>query len=429
MKHYSTKSNVIGRVFGRTKIVCLVLCAILALSGCSNVPSGDSSSPSEPAATPSPTPEPVGMDKVFGEGKTIAILSEDNTIITGAVAQANALGIPSVPTNSVDEANAADIIITDMMDAETTALLTKPTIALHSSPVSGATATIVLPSDDVRGAIESIHDFPGHEAPVRIVSLFDLSDLYAMNAFTETEDAGKLFSRSYLVVNTDASQTPEPDLTNPDSDPDLNEEEAAEEEVEAVEEEAAEEEATEEIEEETPATDSVSLTDAPSSLFEILESIPVGLLDTIYAQTPELAKIAYSVLVEADRHDRTEVIVSTMTEDVVSLMREDFYLLGGAYGTNGYAVGALALRMAASHLAGEEVTDATVESRMFIAEDWHAIEKETPFTTDIFAMVIDPQSDESLANVYDVLGGMELANLYRTETHAYLSEYAAEAAS
>ncbi len=65
-----------------------------------------------------------------------------------------------------------------------------------------------------------------------------------------------------------------------------------------------------------------------------LEEIPVGLLDTIYAENAELAVAAYEALRTADRNDSVEVICAELTEELVSLMIEDHWLMGACAGVN-----------------------------------------------------------------------------------------------
>lgn len=65
-----------------------------------------------------------------------------------------------------------------------------------------------------------------------------------------------------------------------------------------------------------------------------LAEIPVGLLDTIYAENAELAKAAYAALKAANRNDSVEVICAELTEELVSLMIEDHWLMGACVGVN-----------------------------------------------------------------------------------------------
>lgn len=61
---------------------------------------------------------------------------------------------------------------------------------------------------------------------------------------------------------------------------------------------------------------------------ERLQDIPVGLLDTIYAETEELAVAAYNALRNAERNDSVEVICPVMSEKLIALMVEDHWSMG-----------------------------------------------------------------------------------------------------
>lgn len=63
-----------------------------------------------------------------------------------------------------------------------------------------------------------------------------------------------------------------------------------------------------------------------------LAAVPVGLLDSIYAETPALALAAYEALREAGRNDSVEVICAGITEGVLAAMREDYFSMGAAAG-------------------------------------------------------------------------------------------------
>ena len=65
---------------------------------------------------------------------------------------------------------------------------------------------------------------------------------------------------------------------------------------------------------------------------QALDSVPVGLLDSIYAETPALALAAYDALREAGRNDAVEVICAGITVDVLAAMLEDHFSMGAAAG-------------------------------------------------------------------------------------------------
>lgn len=65
-----------------------------------------------------------------------------------------------------------------------------------------------------------------------------------------------------------------------------------------------------------------------------LSEIPVGLLDTVYAENAELAKAAYAALKAAERNDSVEVICAELNEELISLMIEDHWLMGACAGVD-----------------------------------------------------------------------------------------------
>ncbi len=65
---------------------------------------------------------------------------------------------------------------------------------------------------------------------------------------------------------------------------------------------------------------------------EALKAVPVGLLDSIYAETPELALAAYTALRKAERNDSVEVICAGVTAEVLAALQEDHFSMGAAAG-------------------------------------------------------------------------------------------------
>lgn len=63
-----------------------------------------------------------------------------------------------------------------------------------------------------------------------------------------------------------------------------------------------------------------------------LSDIPVGLLDTIYAETEELAVAAYNALRAAERNDSVEVICPALSDRLIELMVEDHWSMGVCVG-------------------------------------------------------------------------------------------------
>ncbi|MEA5058579.1 MAG: hypothetical protein VB049_00870 [Candidatus Pelethousia sp.] len=72
--------------------------------------------------------------------------------------------------------------------------------------------------------------------------------------------------------------------------------------------------------------------DAKAWTEKALQGVTIGLLDSIYAETPELALAAYEALCAAERNDSVEVICAGITEDVLAAMRKDHFAMGAAAG-------------------------------------------------------------------------------------------------
>jgi len=299
-------------------ILSIILLVSLLLTACGPLPDSPfrnkdmpaMSVTDEPAApTPAPTPEPVGMQKVFGKDVSIGLWGEDAAFLAGAKWQAEALGLPFA------EAADADIIVAAYPDDD--AFSGAPVVCLtdDSGIAEQAAASILYdPAFEAEAALELILEFPSHEAPVRLLGLFTAESSVGAAAYAQMQAEGKLYSRGMYYEG-----------------------------------------------QEQPLD---------SWLDETLASIPAGLLDTIYTETPELARAAFEALVRAERNDVVEVITAGMTADIADAMLTDSYLMGAGVGCNGYAAGALSVRMAASLLAGETVEDVTLSHSAFLAEEW-----------------------------------------------------------
>lgn len=77
-----------------------------------------------------------------------------------------------------------------------------------------------------------------------------------------------------------------------------------------------------------------------------LEGIPVGLLDTIYAETAELAEEAVAALRAQERNDSVEVICPELSPELVQLMIEDHWSMGAAVGAGHEAAARAMLELA-----------------------------------------------------------------------------------
>ena len=141
-------------------ILSIILLVSLLLTACGPLPDSpfrDKDMPAmsvtdEPAApTPAPTPEPVGMQKVFGKDVSIGLWGEDAAFLAGAKWQAEALGLPFA------EAADADIIVAAYPDAD--AFSGAPVVCLtdDSGIAEQAAASILYdPAFEAEAALELI---------------------------------------------------------------------------------------------------------------------------------------------------------------------------------------------------------------------------------------------------------------------------------
>ena len=132
------------------------------------------------------------------------------------------------------------------------------------------------PAQNAQMAWEALFSYPSHEAPVRVLALFTKAGSPGDTLYRQMLAQGKLMKKGVYYADGDG---------------------------------------------ETKAWAA-----------EALAAVPVGLLDSIYAETPALALAAYEALREADRNDSVEVICAGITEEIIAAMREDHFSMGAAAG-------------------------------------------------------------------------------------------------
>ncbi|MBQ2985130.1 MAG: hypothetical protein IJD61_01775 [Clostridia bacterium] len=104
-----------------------------------------------------------------------------------------------------------------------------------------------------------------------------------------------------------------------------------------------------------------------------LQDIPVGLLDTIYAETEELAIAAYNALRAAERNDSVEVICPVLTDRLIELMVEDHWSMGVCVGVSMEAGVEAMLELAEELVETGETRTVSVEPVVVYSDDVKAL--------------------------------------------------------
>lgn len=158
--------------------------------------------------------------------------------------------------------------------APETAAASAPLPAPSPAPVPAPVAED--PAQWAEIAWETLFAYPAHEAPVRVLALFKEADSPGDALYQRMLTEGKLMAKGAYYANADGS---------------------------------------------------------PKNWTQkALKGVSIGLLDSIYAETPELALAAYEALREAGRNDSVEVICAGITEDVMAAMKKDRFSMGAAAG-------------------------------------------------------------------------------------------------
>lgn len=179
------------------------------------------------------------------------------------------------------------------------------------TPVPTPTPLAEDPAANARMAWEALFTYPSHEAPIRVLALLDAPGSTGDTIYLQMLQEGMLQSKGVYYA-----QLPSPAPVAATSQPDA--------------------EGSGEPPEEEPPLEEESLPQAPRDPVEwtaqALAGIPVGLLDSIYAETPDLALAAYEALRAAERNDAVEVICAGITPEIIDAMRQDHFSMGAAAG-------------------------------------------------------------------------------------------------
>lgn len=312
----------------------MVIFLVIAFGACSAAPanspatSGTGSDPSksgEPApsgdVSPSPSPsETPAIEKVFGKAVKIAVLSNGSDsdsalFFAGVQNEAAALGIEVVTEASGEgfdssvakyAGDGADAIIAyypkpaESYSSLQAALDKKIPVSLFELkkgdvPV-GVSHTYYNGADEIAKALNACLDYPPHEAPVRLISLFENKKDAAYSAYSKYLNQGKIFPKE-LYIAADSKQK------------------------------------------------------ADAWLSGKLGGYYAGMLDAVFAGSMDLALKAGDVLKAKKRSDM-EVFCPGISQAIVERMTENPDVFAQAIGANEFTAGVLNVRIAAGMIKG-----------------------------------------------------------------------------
>lgn len=178
-----------------------------------------------------------------------------------------------------------------------------PMLAPTPTPTPAPTPTPLVedPAECAAMAWEALFSYPSHEAPIRVLALLDAPGSPGDCIFQEMVQDGKLQPKGVYYANL-PPETPAPSESPAEGETPM------------------------------PAETPALPLDPGAWTAQALDGVTVGLLDSIYAETPQLAMDAYRALRAANRNDAVEVICAGITQEVLDAMAEDHFSMGAAAG-------------------------------------------------------------------------------------------------
>ena len=175
-----------------------------------------------------------------------------------------------------------------------------PMLAPTPTPTPAPTPTPLVedPAECAAMAWEALFSYPSHEAPIRVLALLDAPGSPGDVIFQEMVQAGKLQPKGVYYDNLPPAPSESPS----------------------------------EGEIPMPAETPTLPLDPGTWTAQALDGVTVGLLDSIYGETPQLAMDAYRALRAANRNDAVEVICAGITQEILDAMAEDHFSMGAAAG-------------------------------------------------------------------------------------------------
>lgn len=178
-----------------------------------------------------------------------------------------------------------------------------PMLAPTPTPTPAPTPTPLVedPAECAAMAWEALFSYPSHEAPIRVLALLDAPGSPGDCIFQEMVQDGKLQPKGVYYANL-PPETPAPSESPAEGETPM------------------------------PAETPTLPLDPGTWTAQALDGVTVGLLDSIYAETPQLAMDAYRALRAANRNDAVEVICAGITQEILDAMVEDHFSMGAAAG-------------------------------------------------------------------------------------------------
>ncbi|MGE5493735.1 MAG: hypothetical protein ACM3S4_00285 [Burkholderiales bacterium] len=294
-------------------LTTLLTAAVLCIPGCSGgvaaLEPGESHAP-----TQEPTPEPKGVEAVFGKEMTITLVSgasgDVELFAEGAKAEAESMGITLKTSESEVLGDAvsgpeSDGIIAYMPRQEDYAAIEsaaadKPAVVYGTEKAAvgeSVSQVYYLPGNETDMAMEAALTYPPHDTPVRLILMFESAGSASYAAYQKLTDEGKIFPKEVYIAS-DEGAAPDGWLTDK------------------------------------------------------LQGYVEGMLDGVYAENARLALGALDALEALGRTDM-EVFCPGVTPEAIKRMAKNPEVFAQAVGANEYLAGALSVRAALKAIKGE----------------------------------------------------------------------------
>lgn len=260
-------------------------------------------------AEPEPTPIPMKM----------TVISANDDFSDMVEAQAGT----EVQISAADNAEDADWDVTLLYMPETGKLneIEGSGVVLTDDPalIPEDVSTVAIDNDAaVQAAWDALYTYPAHSTPIRILTLTESGAGLSREIFDIMLAEGKLQDKGNYI-HSQSEQSPE------------------------------------------------------EWVAERLADVPVGLLDTIYADTQELAIAAYNALRAAERNDSVEVICPVLSEALIELMVEDHWSMGVCVGVSMKEGVEAMLELAEELVETGEAKTVSLEPKVVYSDDVKAL--------------------------------------------------------
>jgi hypothetical protein len=309
-------------------LTAVMLCIMLL--GCSAEPAGnDSALPGESASvTPAPAPTPApkeGLEAVFDKAEiNIAVVSSgdeaaSSLFFEAAKREAESMGL-TVTTNAAGSdfdaavkkaAGSADMLVAFMPEEGSASALSGLGVPVAVFTAGGGSVPQGIshisydPAKELDMAFNAALSYPPHDAPVRLILMFESEDSAAHAAYQALYDKGMIFPKEkYLAADSESG--------------------------------------------------------AGDWLTGKLDDYVEGMLDAVFAESPAMAAAAGDALAALSRTDM-EVFCPGNTPDIVARMQKHPDVFAQAIGRNDALAGMLCVRAAMGMLKGGSAVTQTFE--------------------------------------------------------------------